>query len=154
MKLSDALQLVNIVIGMDGDKEKIISDLVAVAARNNNMRIDVVTRAVLSREARKPSGFQDGIAIPHSFSRDCEKVGASLAVLKEPVDWKTPNHPPVRLVLLIVGSHRHINSYIQMVACGAKVLSSKAFREGAVKANTVEELLNLVKEIEKKFNYA
>ena len=154
MKLSDVLQIVNIVIGMEGDKETIINSLVHVASRNNEMRANIVVRAVLQREVRKPSNYGNGVALPHALTRDSENIAASIAILKSPVDWKTPEQPPVQIVLLIIGSHRHINSYISIVARAAKVLSSDAFREGAIMAKTVEEVLNLIKEVEKKFNYA
>lgn len=154
MNLSDVLQIVNIVIGMEGDKETIINNLVNVASRNNEMRPVVVVRAILQREERKPSNYGNSVALPHALTRDCENIAASIAILKSPVDWKTPDKPPVQIVLLIIGSHRQINSYISIVARAAKVLSSETFREGVLKAKTVEEILNLIKVVEKKFNYA
>lgn len=155
MRITDILQVQNIFLDITGSsKEDIITQMVHRTSLTAPLRSEPVTIAVLKREEKKSCNYGKGVAIPHAFSRDCEELIISMAILTEPIDWKAEDTTPVKIVLLITGSTRMSNTYVLSILRGAKILANDIVRNQILSAKNVQDIYAIIEKEDIRIEYA
>jgi PTS system ascorbate-specific IIA component len=84
-----------------------------------------------------------GIAIPHARPEDGAKDVCFVALqLEPPVEFGNPDNDPVQLVIAF--SSPDSSAHVKMLAKLARVIGQDGFLEGAVKAETPEDLVSIL----------
>lgn len=158
MSTSDTLSLVSIlspetvVIGLGGDSkteviEGIVSLLEGVAAVND---LDGVLSDVLAREELMSTGVGMGLGVPHARTDAVSETVAALAVTRNPVDFDSVDHEPVRLLFLLVGPKEDRSRHVRLLGRLTRLVSNTDFRSRLLAAATSAEALAIVQEEEER----
>lgn len=96
--------------------------------------------AVLAREQQRSTGIGEGLAVPHAKSQGIGGIAMAAGTLREPVDFRSIDRQPVRLVCMIVAPPDRIADHIQALARVSRLFSSAHAREAAFGAASAEAL--------------
>jgi PTS system fructose-specific IIA component len=100
-----------------------------------------VERAVLEREASRPTGMENGVALPHGAVEGVEDFAAALGIAREGIDFQAPDGRPARLVILLVVPPNMLQFHVRTLAGIARVLNDERLREALAAARSAEEAL-------------
>lgn len=153
MKLNSILTEERIKIPLDNtEKEKIIEEMVNLIDRsvklNNKPQ---VLKAVLEREAVMSTGVGDEVAIPHAKAEGVDDIIAALGITREPVDFKSLDEKPVRLVWLLVGPQDKTGPHLKALSRISRLMHKKDFRERLLHTARPREILDAINSEEEKF---
>lgn len=99
-----------------------------------------LTEAVLAREQQRSTGIGEGLAVPHAKSEGIRAIAIAAGTLRSPVDFRSIDRQPVRLVCMIVAPPDRIADHIQALARVSRLFSSAHARESAFGATSAEAL--------------
>jgi mannitol/fructose-specific phosphotransferase system IIA component (Ntr-type) len=153
MRLNSILTEDRIKIPLENlDKEKIIEEMVNLIDRsvklNNKLQ---VLKAVLDREAVMSTGVGDEVAIPHAKAEGVDDIIAALGITRAPVDFKSLDEKPVRLVWLLVGPQDKTGPHLKALSRISRLMHKKDFRERLIRAASPRELIEAINSEEEKF---
>ncbi|OQX62706.1 MAG: hypothetical protein B5M56_05535 [Desulfococcus sp. 4484_241] len=105
---------------------------------------DAFEHAVMQREKISPTAIGMGVAIPHARLASIKDFFVVLGVAKNPIEWKSADPNPVRLVFLVGGpdapeenSEKRAclaEQYLKIVARLMLLAKSSVYREAILKA--------------------
>jgi fructose-specific phosphotransferase system IIA component len=101
-------------------------------------------QALLAREEKMSTGMQNGIAIPHGKTDAVEQLVAAVAIHRAGVDFAAMDGKPSHIFIITLSPENRAGPHIQFLAEISKVLSRPELREKLLKANTPDEILNLL----------
>ena len=103
MKLEQFLTPEATLCGVTGpDKNRVLLDLSARAAKILGCDAAMITRDILKREELGSTGMGGGIAIPHARLANLDTPFGLLARLKRPIEFDAIDGKPVDLVFLLL----------------------------------------------------
>ena len=131
------------------EKEGFLRKAVAVmAARNGEMDEGAVLDKLLERERVTSTGIGDGVAIPHAFLPELDRMIVALARIHDGLDFDAIDGRPVRLALLLVGPRSAENMHLRLLARIAKLLSHKSFMNSLLDAPGPGEIISIFRAAE------
>jgi fructose-specific phosphotransferase system IIA component len=153
MRLKDILSEDRIKIPLENtQKEKIIEEMVGLVDKSNKLRNkSQILKAVLDREAVMSTGVGDEVAIPHGKADGVEDIVAALGITKEPVDFKSLDDKPVRLVWLLVGPQDKTGPHLKALSRISRLMHKKEFRERLMHTRTPKEMIDTITSEEEKY---
>ncbi|MFQ6114611.1 MAG: PTS sugar transporter subunit IIA [bacterium] len=153
MRLKDILTEDRVRIPLENtEKEKIIQEMVELIDKSNKLRNkSQILKAVLDREAVMSTGVGDEVAIPHGKADGVEDIVAALGITKEPVDFKSLDDRPVRLVWLLVGPHDKTGPHLKALSRISRLMHKKEFRERLMRTRTPKEMIDAITSEEEKY---
>jgi len=108
---------------------------------------EVIDR-VLERESLETTGIGRGVAIPHALCTAANKLVCAAGICNKPVDFRSFDGKPVRLVFLIAYPSREAQKYLHFVSLIARMFSESKYREVMLGAKTPEALYDAIAESE------
>lgn len=153
MKLKDILNEDRIKIPLENTgKEKIIEEMVELIDKSRKVRNkSQILKAVLDREAVMSTGVGDEVAIPHGKTDGVEDIVAALGITKEPVDFKSLDEKPVRLIWLLVGPQDKTGPHLKALSRISRLMHKKDFREKLIKSKSPKEMIEAIVSEEEKY---
>lgn len=125
-------------------KEDIIDALIEKMYSNGNISSkEEYKKAVYEREALSPTGFEQGIAIPHGKSNAVKKACFAFARLTNPVnDWESlqPDNK-VSLVFLLAIPSGNGNEHLKLLSTLSQNIMEDSFIKNVKTAKTAKELI-------------
>lgn len=106
--------------------------------------------AVLEREKNGTTGIGFGIAIPHGKSEGVVSPCVAYARLSTPVEWNSFDGKPVTNFFLIGVPKANVgNEHLKILIALSKKLMHEDFRTELEKAQTPDEILDVLKKMDK-----
>jgi PTS system nitrogen regulatory IIA component len=154
MRLIEILREDLIQIGLESeDKWEVIEALVNLLVSTHEIRMrdrrDVLT-AVVERERTMSTGLGHGIAIPHGALESIDQFVGAIGISRSGINFQAIDGKPVYLVLLLVVPAMTFDKHIRTLAGIARLLNSEEFRQNLMKAETSQEVMELVQKEEGK----
>lgn len=152
--LSDLLKKENILLNLEStEKEELFAEMVeAIIHIDSSLNRDVVLRALFSREELMSTCVKKGIAIPHASISGIEKTYCILGLSKTGIDYidegDSSGCEPVHVVVMFIFDSNNSNEHLKNLACCAHDFQSEEFYTNLLKAESQEEVLNIVREFE------
>lgn len=115
----------------------VFRELLAVGVR------DEVVALLKAREETISTGIGSGVAIPHAFSDNVEKVTACFARSTDGVDFEALDNAPVNFVVLFVVPKKDYGLHLQTLAAIAKMFNSYEVKERLQEAESIEDVLSI-----------
>src|SRR5262245_54444097 len=131
MHITSLLNERNIILDFEASsKEDALEKLIARVARGPKV-LDSrqVHDAVIERERLATTGIGDGFAIPHAKTEGVLVILVALAVTREPVDFRSLDDQPVRIIFLLVGVESRVGTYLKLLSRARRLMSSASFRK-------------------------
>ncbi len=153
MRLSDILTEERVKIPLESvEKEKIIEEMVNLI--NHTLKEEdrsKILKAVLDREAVMSTGVGEEVAIPHGKTNAVKNIVAALGITKQPIDFKSLDDKPVRLVWLLVGPEDQTGPHLKALSRISRLMHNKEFRERLLQSKAPRQLLEVISAEEEKF---
>lgn len=153
MRLKDILTEDRVKIPLENvEKERIIEEMVNLIDRSIKLENkNQILKAVLDRESVMSTGVGEEVAIPHGKSNGVNEIIAALGVTKEPIDFKSLDDKPVRLVWLLVGPEDKTGPHLKALSRISRLMHKKEFRERLIQTRVPKQLLEVITSEEEKF---
>lgn len=109
---------------------------------------DTYYKGLWEREKEATTGFQDGIAIPHSKSDTCIRPGVFLMKFDHAIEWNAldgkPVHAAIALTIPCDGGEQHLRILSRI----ARKMINDDFRAAIINSTDREELFEVISAIE------
>lgn len=138
-------------IGLKSDtKEGIITELVDIfASAGKLLDRNQVLQDAFEREEIMSTGMEHGIALPHAKSDGITETTVAIGIKKEGVNFGSIDGKPSRLFILIASPKKDCALYAQFLAAVGSIFGNEALREAVINAETVHEIMELIKKHKK-----
>ena len=123
--------------------EEMIARLVEVEALPESQK-EPALEALRAREDQRSTGIGGGIAIPHAFLPDLEKVVAIFARSTPGVDFCALDRAPVHFIVLFIVPESQYPLHLKTLAAIAKILNSADTRKRLAEANNENEMIEVL----------
>jgi mannitol/fructose-specific phosphotransferase system IIA component (Ntr-type) len=150
MKLTDLLRPEQIRVPLEAtDKLGIIEELVGLLPVNGDSRGRILD-AVMERERVMSTGIGKHVAIPHGKTEAIQGILGAFGRTAEPIQFDAIDGEPVRLCVLIVSEPRTTGPHIRTLAQISRVLNNPRCKDGLMKAESIEDVLQVFREDEER----
>ena len=127
------------------DKESIIDELLAVAARTGRISdLAVARKSVLERERRMSTGMKHGIAIPHGKTDAVKELVACIGIADEGVDFDALDREDCRIFIMTLSPADKTGPHLQFLAEVSLLFRSEEKRAAILAATSPEEVLSVL----------
>lgn len=104
-----------------------------------------IQKKVLERERSGSTGVGDGVAIPHARLDEITfPVGAFLRLSGEGVDFDAVDNNPCNLIFMILAPESSRADHLRALAQVSRAFRQKSVRDQLLKANSEQELINIL----------
>ena len=104
-----------------------------------------IQKKVLERERSGSTGVGDGVAIPHARLEEITfPVGAFLRLSGEGVDFDAVDNNPCNLIFMILAPESSHADHLRALAQVSRAFRQKTLREKLLKAQSEQELLDIL----------
>ena len=97
--------------------------------------------AFRKREEQVSTGIGSGVAIPHAFSDDLERVIAVFGLSKQGIDFEALDNAPVHFIILFIVPRKDYHMHLQTLAAIAKMFTNCEILRQLKAAETRDEIL-------------
>lgn len=104
-------------------------------------------RELDDRERTGSTGFENGIALPHTALPDAERFVAGLLVLPAGVPFESLDGENSTLIFFVIGPKAKRNDHIQIISSISRSVLEPEVRNRLIEAKTDEELFSIVSSI-------
>lgn len=104
---------------------------------------DETIAALREREDKISTGIGSGVAIPHAFSDDIERVAVVFGRSLEGVNFEAIDNNLVNFIVLFVVPKKEYHLHLKTLAAIAKLFTRKDVREQLAAAASADELLEV-----------
>lgn len=148
MKLASLLTPDQIVLEMRSEEHmdailELVDHLIEVDLLSPDLRAEVV-ESLKSREEQVSTGIGYGVAIPHAFSENLDKVVAVFGRSTKGIDFEALDHCPVHSVVLFLVPKKDYHMHLQTLAAIAKMFTNCEIRKKLAAAECRKEILNIL----------
>lgn len=128
------------------EKEELIKKMVEVIYNNTKLietKEDFLNK-IMERESIGTTGIGKGIAIPHARCENLKDIVLSLALVKNGIDFNTPDGEKAKLIIM-VGAPKDKNSeYLALLSSITKAFREKELRDNITTAGSETEVLEIL----------
>ena len=148
MNLKTVITLDSIDLHLKGTKKnEIINELLDLLYRTGKIRDrEAALKAVIDREDKMSTGMKHGIAIPHGKTATTENLVACIGISDNPVDFDSLDKLPCRIFIMTLSPTEKTGPHLQFLAEVSLLFKSSEKREQILKAQTPEEVLEILSE--------
>jgi mannitol/fructose-specific phosphotransferase system IIA component (Ntr-type) len=152
MLLTEIIQPDLIKIDLEADsKWEAIEELIDLLIAAHELRMTdraEVTEAVMNRERSLSTGLEHGLAVPHASVGCVHDIIGSLGTSRKGIPFQSIDGQPARLVVLLVIPQGSFQRHVRTLASIARLGSDRGLRERVYNAQTPEEVLQAMAELE------
>ena len=130
-------------------KDEVFKFIASIAKKNGYVKSEEdFYYGLQEREKEITTGFNDGIAIPHSKHPTVILPGIFLIKFKNPIEWNSLDGKKITTAFALTIPEDGAENHLKILSSIAKKLIDDDFRNAIVKETDFEILYNLVKNIE------
>ncbi|MEI4832128.1 fructose-specific PTS transporter subunit EIIC [Bacillus sp. FJAT-53711] len=154
MKITELLKKDTILLQLQASsKQETIDEMVSKLAQAGRLYDEIQFKeAILTREAQSTTGIGEGIAIPHAKTAAVKTPAICFAKSNSGIDYESLDGQPAHLFFMIAASEGANDAHLETLSRLSTLLMDAEFRGKLMKAQTEDELLNLIDAKEKEVN--
>jgi len=150
MKLADIMVTEAIVPELKAEtRDQAIAELVEALASAGALakkNIKDVPKAVMAREAQATTGIGKGVGLPHAKLKGIRKPIGTIGRSSRGIDFAALDSKPVFSVILLLSSPDNPDEHLQAMEAIFKHVQRDMFRKFLRQSQTVEAIVDLIKE--------
>lgn len=127
-------------------KKRLIQTVADVAAPILDLTATDISSALLERENLGPTGFGNGVALPHARLAGLTKVQGAFLKLDRPVDFEAVDRQPVDLVFALFAPEESGTEHLKALALVSRTLRDPILCEKLRANSDAATLYNLLVE--------
>lgn len=146
MRLTEILKPVCVKVPLDAtDKEQALYELVDLLADHCAIGpAQPLKDAVWQREQTRTTGIGHGIGIPHGKTDSLTELNMAIGLPASPIEFGAIDGKPVDLIILLASPADQTGPHIQALAKISRLLTDDTFRDAIKKAETAEQLYDML----------
>ncbi|HLE33078.1 MAG TPA: PTS sugar transporter subunit IIA [Bacteroidota bacterium] len=150
MKITDILTEQFVRTNLPGStKEEVLNSMIEIASASDRVTDkEKVRTAILEREKIMSTGVGSGFAIPHGKTDAVNDIVGAFAVTSQPIDYKSLDEQPVRIIFLLVGRDNMVGPHIKLLSRISRLMNKEDFRNKLLAAASPAQVLDLFKQEE------
>ncbi len=150
MKVKDLLSAESIELnGQAANKADAINKMVSLMVKRGNIKDETTyKKAVIAREGESTTAVGGGIAIPHAKSDAVKAAGLAAMVVRNGVDYDSPDGEPVKLLFLIAAPNTKENIHLDVLSRLSTLLMEEDFTNALMNAKSANEFLSIIDKAE------
>ena len=152
IKLSDYLRRDLVIYSLKGKKAEDIlgefADLLFTRDLINDK--DAFLKELLEREELGSTAIDNGIAIPHCTLEKVDKTFAAIGISQEGVNFNSVDDKPTHLFFLLVSPQKSTEEHLSALAAISHIARQEEAKRALMEAKNQEEIVETIKEWEKK----
>jgi len=150
MKITDILTEQFVRTNLAGTtKDEVLNAMIEIASASDRVTDkEKVRNAILEREKIMSTGVGSGFAIPHGKTDAISDIVGAFAVTAQPIDYKSLDEQPVRIIFLLVGRDNMVGPHIKLLSRISRLMNKEDFRKKLLEAPSPHEVLELFKQEE------
>lgn len=129
-------------------RQEAIAELAHALALAAGLDPDIVTEAVLAREALMPTGIGCGIAVPHARFDGLSGPVAGVGISRVGIDFDAPDGCPALLIFLLLTPKQDDGAQLELLADIARTFRQRDTFELSLQAKGFTEFIGLLKSSE------
>lgn len=128
------------------NKEKIIKDLIdLISEKTDDIKDkDDFLDKIMKREEIGTTGIGRSIVVPHARCEKLENVVLAMAVLKNGIEFNTPDGEEAKVVLLVGAPKEENNEYLELLSHISKVFREKELRSEIISTDDADDIIELL----------
>ena len=145
MKITDILTEQFVRTNLPGStKEEVLNSMIEIASASDRVTDkEKVRTAILEREKIMSTGVGSGFAIPHGKTDAVNDIVGAFAVTSQPIDYKSLDEQPVRIIFLLVGRDNMVGPHIKLLSRISRLMNKEDFRNKLLAAASPAQVLDL-----------
>jgi len=147
MKLSSLLSPDQIILDMRAtERSEAILELVNYLESSDLLKGETkaaMVEALNARENQNSTGIGSGVAIPHTFSENIERVICVFGRSFEGIEFDALDNAPVKYVVLFIVPKADYQKHLQTLAAIAKLFTNCEVRKALTAAKTKSDILQI-----------
>lgn len=153
MKITDFLGADSVISDLAGqDKNSAIEEMAArLALLHSELDRRDVLAVFLERERISTTAIGEGVAIPHGKLPNVDRVWGVFARSRQGIDFASLDGEPTHLFFALIAPQNAAADHLKALARISRLLKDEAFRGRLMKAESAEELFNLIAAEDEKF---
>jgi len=152
MKLSDILPRDAIIPNLSStDKKGVLEELAASVAPLAQTGSDEIVRVLLEREQLGSTGIGGGIGIPHGKLASIHSIVVGFGLSRQGVEFDSLDDKPVHIFFLLITPENSTGSHLKVLAQISKLLKKEHFKESLIKAESIDEIQEIIHDIDEEF---
>jgi len=150
MKITDILTEQFVRTNLAGStKDEVLNAMIEIASESDRvMDKSKVRDAILEREKIMSTGVGSGFAIPHGKTDAISDIVGAFAVTSQPIDYKSLDDQPVRIIFLLVGRDNMVGPHIKLLSRISRLMNKEEFRNRLLEASSSKEILEIFRQEE------
>ena len=150
MKITDILTEQFVRTNLAGStKEDVLNAMIEIASGSQRvLDKEKVREAIFEREKIMSTGVGSGFAIPHGKTDAVSDIVGAFAVTAQPIDYKSLDEQPVRILFLLVGRDNMVGPHIKLLSRISRLMNKGEFRKKLLDAQDVGQILELFRQEE------
>jgi fructose-specific phosphotransferase system IIA component len=150
MKITDILTEQFVRTNLPGStKDDVLNAMIEIASTSERVTDkEKVRNAILEREKIMSTGVGSGFAIPHGKTDAVNDIVGAFAVTSQPIDYKSLDEQPVRIIFLLVGRDNMVGPHIKLLSRISRLMNKEDFRNKLLAAVSPSQILDLFKQEE------
>ena len=148
MKLSQLLDIDHILLDMKATEHwPAILELVDFLGETGDIPKvcrEKILAALEEREAQISTGIGSGVAIPHTFSDNIDRVVAVFGRSKVGIDFEALDNAPVHFIVLFIVPRKDYHLHLRTLAAIAKMFTNSEVRRKLAAAGCRDEILDIL----------
>jgi len=147
MTLREYLNPDTIILGMRAQsKDAVLQRIAALVSRHPACHVPegTVYDALLEREALGSTGFEKGVAIPHTRLQGLSDFVVGLVTLPAGLDFESADGQATTIVAFILGPPEHSDQHLQLLSLVSRILSSAVVRDGLLAVTDARAAIGLL----------
>jgi PTS system nitrogen regulatory IIA component len=153
MKITDILNQELVIADLTSQTKKgVLEELVShLAKQEQKVNQEELLRVLLEREKLGSTGINDGVAIPHGKLQHIDKLLALFGRSRKGIDFGALDGKPSYLFFLLVAPASSAGVHLKALARISRIARSETFREECMKAQTREDLYQVIVQDDEKY---
>ncbi|MFT4175245.1 MAG: PTS sugar transporter subunit IIA [Luteolibacter sp.] len=148
MKLAHLLSPEQIILDMEAGEhwasiQELVRALVDSGALADHLE-EPILASLKAREELVSTGIGNGVAIPHTFSDELDKVVAIFGRSRQGIDFQSIDGEPVSLIILFIVPRKDYHMHLRTLAAIAKMFTNPEVRRQLLTVETRDEILAIL----------
>ncbi len=148
VNLLDYLELNNCIDILDkGEKEDILRKILLNVSEIIDINVNEMLNVFLKREREFSTGIGNNVSIPHIITDKIEKPVLSFALVKEGVEWNSPDGKDVNFVFLLISPAKNRELHLKILSKIAIKMKDDSVRSKIFESDNLRELKKNLKKL-------
>lgn len=148
MKISDIIQLADILPDLRGRNKKSVLEEMCQALAANHPEVDSheLLEVLTEREMLGSTGIGEGIALPHGKLPNLDSLLISCGRSKAGVDFDAMDGKPAHIFFMVVAPANSVGTYLKVLAQISQLLKSQNVRQELMSVKNAQQMLDIIRD--------